>query len=444
MDEVAVMTKVWKVPGRMMRERRGTVATMFAFLTPVLMGSLALGFETSNWYVTKRNQQNAADAAAIAASTNAGTNYDVEAKAVAANYGFTDGVNNVTVTASNSAPCPTGGNTCYSVTITNSVPLYLSQMVGYSGNATVNGVHQVSLSAVAIAKQGTQPRQYCLLALDTVGTDLTSNGGPQADFSGCSVMSNSSAVCHGSNLNADYGDAHLTSNNCGVVPESNIPIVADPYVGLAVNIPPNNCASYPQEPQHHNDPALPSSNLWSGSKSFSGNVQACGDIQLTGDVTIDAPAGAVLVIENGSLDTNGHTLRTANGSALTLVFSGTNQSGYTHAPTGGGTLDIQAPTSGPWSGAALYQDPNITNGVDISAAGNSPAWDITGLVYLPHSNVTFSGIVNKSSNGSSCFAMVASNITINGTGAIVSHGGCAAAGLNMPTGQAPGRGQLVQ
>jgi len=434
----------------MMCERRGTVATMFAFLTPVLMGSLALGFETSNWYVTKRNQQNAADAAAIAASTNAGTNYAAEAKAVAANYGFVDGAGNVTVTASNSATCPTGGNTCYSVTITNLVPLYLSQMVGYSGNTTANGSNQVSLSAVAIAKQGTQQRQYCLLALDTVGTDLTSNGGPQADFSGCSVMSNSSAVCHGSNLNADYGDAHLTSNNCGVIPESNVPIVADPYVGLAANIPANSCGSYPQAPSHHNDPALPSSNLWTGSKSLSGNVQMCGDMQLTGDVTIDAPSGAVLVIQNGQLDTNGHTLRTANGSALTVVFSGTNNgNSYIHAPTNtgggtGGTLDIQAPTSGPWSGVALYQDPSLTNGVDISAAGNSPAWDLTGLVYLPHSNVTFSGIVNKSSNGSSCFAMVASNITINGTGAIVAHGGCAAGGLNMPTGQAPGRGQLVQ
>ena len=437
----------WKVLGRLTRERRGTVAIMFAFLTPILVGSLGLGFETSYWYVAQLNQQNAADAAAIAAATNAQTSYATEARAVAAQYGYVNGTGNVTVTASNSAACPAGGNSCYSVTITKAVPLYLTYVVGYSGNTTVNGSPGVTVSSVAIAKQGTQPREYCLLALDTVGTDLTSNGGPQADFSGCSVMSNSSAVCHGSNLNADYGDAHLTSNNCGIVPESNIPIVADPYVGLAANIPANTCASYPQAPSGHNDPDLPASNLWNGSKSLSGNVQACGDIQLTGDVTVDAPAGAVLVIQNGRLDTNGHTLRTANGSALTVVFSGTNNgSTYTHGPadTGnGGTLDIKAPTSGPWSGVALYQDPSLTNGVDVSAAGNSPAWDITGLVYLPHSNVTFSGIVNKSSNGSSCFVMVASNITINGTGAIVSHGGCGAAGLAMPTGQAPGRGQLV-
>src|SRR6185437_9540379 len=142
--------------------------------------------------------------------------------------------------------------------------------------------------------------------------------------------------------------------------------------------------------------------------------------------------GSVLVIENGQLDTNGHTLQTAAGSALTIIFSGTAGS-YTHAPTGGGTLDFNPPTSGTWSGIAIYQNPALTTGVDISAAGNSPAWNISGLVYLPHSSVTFSGAVNKSSNGASCFGMVVDNITINGTGEILKTGGCAAAGLNLPS-----------
>jgi hypothetical protein len=176
---------------------------------------------------------------------------------------------------------------------------------------------------------------------------------------------------------------------------------------------------------------------------LSGNVQLCGDLQLTGNVTINAPAAAVLVIENGQLDTNGYTLTTSSGSGLTVVFSGTNGGSYTHAPTGGGTLDIAAPTSGPWSGVALYQDPNLTTGVNISAAGNSPTWNITGLVYLPHSSVTLSGAVNKSSNGQSCFVMVMDNITINGTGDVLESGGCQAAGLTMPTAGIPSRGQLV-
>src|SRR6202011_1715556 len=165
---------------------------------------------------------------------------------------------------------------------------------------------------------------------------------------------------------------------------------------------------------------------------------------LTGDVTIDAPAGAVLVIENGQLDTsNGFSFTTTKGSGLTVVFSGTNSGSYTHAPTGGGTLDIAAPTTGAWKGVAIYKDPNLTSGVNVSAAGNSPTWDITGLVYLPHASVTFSGAVNKSSNGKSCFALVVDNITINGTGSILPHSGCPAAGLPMPTGVDPGRAQLV-
>jgi len=39
--------------------------------------------------------------------------------------------------------------------------------------------------------------------------------------------------------------------------------------------------------------------------------------------------------------------------------------------------------------------------------------------------------------------LVASSIAINGTGSILSTGGCAAAGVNMPAGAVPGRGTLV-
>jgi hypothetical protein len=177
---------------------------------------------------------------------------------------------------------------------------------------------------------------------------------------------------------------------------------------------------------------------------LSGVTILCGDVQLTGNVSLTTSSpGAVLVIENGQLDTNGYTLQTLAGSGLTVIFSGTSAGGYTDGPTGGGTLDIAAPTSGPWSGVALYQDPSLTSGVDVSAAGNSPTWDITGLVYLPHSSVTFSGAVNKSTNGLSCFDLVVDNITINGTGSILSEGQCTQAGLSMPVGQVPSRGGLV-
>lgn len=429
-----------------MGDRRGNIAIITALVLPVLIGIFALGFETSYWDQTQRSMQNAADSAAEAAASNAGTTYAAEAQAVSSLYGFTNGSNTVTVTSSNTATCPSGGNTCYSVTITKTVPLFMAQVAGYHGDASYNGGFGKQLTATAIAKQGGATRDYCLLALASSGASsgIQANGVPFANLNGCNIMSNTSSTCNGHDLGAAYGDAHGTNSGCGTTSENGLSVVSDPYAGLAAHVPSNTCGgTYPQEPTSKKGTPLPATNQFSGAKTWSNVVTVCGDMQLTGNTTITTSGGpAVLVIENGQLDTNGYTLQTTAGSGLTVIFSGTNGS-YTHAPTGGGTLDIAAPTSGTWSGVALYQDPSLTSGVDISAAGNSPTWDITGLVYLPHASVTFSGAVNKSSNGLSCFSMVVDNITINGTGSILAEGQCPAAGLAMPSAVVGGRGGLV-
>lgn len=256
------------------RDGRGNVAMMFAIMAPILIGGLGMGMESAYWYYDQRNLQNASDAAAIAAAGDATANYASVAGAIAGTYGYTNGVNGVTITSSNTAPCPAGGNTCYSVAITTKQQLFLLPVVGFRGDTTVSGGQPAqTLRAAATATGATTSRNYCLLALNTIGTSILGNGVPNANFAGCSVMSNAGSTCHGHNMGADYGDAHLTDNGCGVIQESNVPIVPDPYVGLASNIPANSCGgSYPQEPSHHG-PALPASNLWTGSKSLSGNVQ---------------------------------------------------------------------------------------------------------------------------------------------------------------------------
>jgi hypothetical protein len=129
-------------------------------------------------------------------------------------------------------------------------------------------------------------------------------------------------------------------------------------------------------------------------------------------------------------------------SGLTVIFTGTTG---THILSGNGTLDIAAPTGGDWSGVAVYQDPSMTSGVNFSAAGNAPTWKVTGLIYLPHSAVSFSGIVNKASNGEDCFALVVDTFLTNGTGKILEHqSGCVLAGLQLPTGGPLVRQALVQ
>jgi hypothetical protein len=317
------------------------------------------------------------------------------------------------------------------------------------------------LSSIAVAKPTTQPQNLCMLALagSGVAQGIRTNGAPVANMNGCNVMSNTAAQCNGSNLGAGFGFAHGTSNNCGVTPVSNVPPVADPYAYLASNIPPlssSGCAGnnppYPQEKTQGNSVTGGTSLAPAGYLNLTGgNNFLCGDQVLNNNVVIDTPPGipAVLVIENGSLDLNGHTLTTSSGSAVTLVFSGDNTPGYTHAPTdntngSGGVLDLAAPTSGPWSGVAIYQDPSLKSGVDVSAAGNSPTWNITGLVYMPHASLTLKGAINKATNGNSCLVMVADNFQISGTAGIAQTdiGQCGQAGLTMPS--ASVRSALVQ
>jgi Flp pilus assembly protein TadG len=420
------------------RDERGASIVVIALAAPVLIGGIGLATEISYWRLHHRAMQNAADSAAIAAATNNGSNYVAEAQSVASHYGFPDGTGHITVAVANPATAAGCTDNCYTVAISDNVPLFFSQIVGYRGVATDGGQRSTAITANAVATT-IKPYAYCILALATSGKQgITSHGAPNTDLNGCNTMSNTDSVCTGHNLNASVGDAAGTNSGCGITQRSGVTPIGDPFSSMASNIPPDNCSgNYPTEPVKKNDPNLPASNQLFGSYSFGSTKVLCGDQQLIGNTTIN---NTVLVIENGQLDTNGFTLQ---GTSLTVIFSGApNNPNYQHIPTGNGTLDITAPDSGDWSGVAIYQDPGLNKNVDVAAAGNSPTWNISGLVYLPHSSVTLSGAVNKSSNGLLCFELVVDNLTVNGTGDIFANDTqCAAAGLNQTRGGT--RGKLV-
>jgi hypothetical protein len=223
-------TKVAAVLRRLRADQRGGVAIMMGLLFPVVLAGFGLGFEISNWYLRSRAMQNAADAAVMAAASNGEDNFNVEAAAVAAHYGFVDGASNVSVTASNNAPCPEGADvtsSCYSVSISSVVPLYLSQLVGYVGDLKSDGVAQKLLTSAAVAVQTTIQQPLCLLTLSKSGTGLRTNGTPNSNFNG-TVMSNSKATCNG----RSQGHLRLAASSndgCGNQKKSNIKPVDDPY-----------------------------------------------------------------------------------------------------------------------------------------------------------------------------------------------------------------------
>ncbi len=423
------------------RDPSGGVSILMAFALPAFVGTLALGTEISLWLLRNRSLQNAADSAVVAASLDGTSGYLAQAKAVTARYGLVDGVGGVTVTGSNAATCATGETNCYSVTVAAAMPVYLGAVVGYLGNA---GSKSTKLSAISYARRGTTAHDYCLVGLASNGTaqGIYADGASGANLAHCGVMSNTAAKCTaGYDLVADYGDAVTSNAGCGGIQAAPVKPYAEPYAAYASQLPGDYCGgNYPQV-----GGSLPSSNKWSGTQSLGSVTLICGDLQLTGNVTVVAPADALMLIYNGEIATNGFRLQTASGSALSLIFMGTNNTLYTHTPTGTGRIDIAAPTKGPAAGVAIYTDPALTVGVQMPSAGTAPGWSMSGLIYMPHADLVFTGAVGAATYGKRCTVLVANSVSLKGsTPFVLSTVECDQAGLTVvPTSIAAGRGTLA-
>jgi Flp pilus assembly protein TadG len=447
------------------RDRRGNIGVMTALLIVPLVGAVGMATEASGWFLVNRAEQSAADSAALAAATNNDaqncgicTGYISEAKAVASNYGFADGSNNTTVnvTYENVASVPQCTTLkCYVVTVTHNMPLSLTGFVGYSGNIAFGSGRGESIAATAVAMRNYSLIDYCDLSLGGSGAGkngdvITLKGDPKSQA--CTMRAEGNAVCDGANTGVFkiVYDSAYSASRCLNADPSDRP-VSDPYASNYGNksgvIPADTCKSYSSETKKGAS-SLPNPNLISQLSGIPAGA-ICGDAALTGDVTVSG-ANNILVIDNGVLDLNGHTLTTAVGAGLTIVFTGNDLKGsYSHYPVDngkGGVLDIAAPTSGTWSGVAIWQDSLLPAGsdVDLSYSGSSPTFDLTGLVYLPKANVSVSGAINKSSNGLNCFVFVDASLSINGTGSIYSdESQCTQAGLRPPLGIAAFSAVLV-
>lgn len=81
------------------KDERGAVAPVVALLLTVLLGFAGLGIEVGLWQLEKRRMQGAADAAASSAAQAVmkGENEGQQARAIAASFGFQNGIDGVTV-----------------------------------------------------------------------------------------------------------------------------------------------------------------------------------------------------------------------------------------------------------------------------------------------------------------------------------------------------------
>jgi Flp pilus assembly protein TadG len=422
------------IVARFLRNRRGAVSPIMALALIPIVGAMGMGVETSNWWLTQRSAQNAADSAVLAAAINGGNadsggtpaaaassctsganaaNWACEAYAAAAKMGYT-----VSTTASvtpSTTTCPSGTGTCYKVVIRKAVPIYLLTVLGYNG--TTVGSNKVQwIQATAYSKQPGPPIQFCIL---TTNGDFTSKGASSADLLGCDVFSNGNATCDGATDGIGQTFATGTISKCPVPTTTSAK--CDPYGPKTQVIEGTSTSCSASTDASASIPPMPSCTSPNSKAATSGSfpaadvittaaitaavtanpttpvIQICGNASLgtgsgasakpgncTTPINYTGSANIKIIVYNGSLDIRGCTIENTGTGGMTLMFappsavatapsncSGSNGCVPIDTNSSPGTIDIAAPTSGTFSGLAVMQSSYYTEASgDCSGSGN--------------------------------------------------------------------------
>jgi hypothetical protein len=146
----------------------------------------------------------------------------------------------------------------------------------------------------------------------------------------------------------------------------------------------------------------------------------CGGIQISGGTTVTFNPGNYILLGGGFAVTG-------NGSSLTgsgVMFYNTcnpspcngGNAGYASISTSGGTtVNLSGETSGLYSGILFYQDRTVSGpNLNDTMSGNS-AVTLTGVLYFPNSQLTYSG---GSGSVTNYMVMVANTVKVTGNSTV--------------------------
>jgi len=391
------------VCGSWARNERGSMSILTALSLAILVAFAGLGVDVSLWLRAKNDAQGAADAAAnsvaaAAAVGNPSGRVQTEAQAAAAANGFQNGMNGVTVTV-NHPPASgsyAGNANAYEVIISAPQKLYLASVVPGVTAPTVKG------RAVALLNK-TTIGPTCILGLSPLSSnvDVTFNGSTSVVANGCDVDADSPSS---KSINTNGGGTVHAANvrTVGGVSGGNIFVTGQVYT---------NTSSIPDPYAGRTIPSMPSfssPNNWSGTIHNPTGVMAFnGNVNVTGTTSLDP---GIYIISNGGLSSAAQY--NVSGTGITIILTSPTPSSDTgvFSFTGGGALNITAPTTGPTAGIALWADGQLPNKEDKFAGGSTG--NLVGAIYLPSHDVKYAGNNNTASK---CMQLIAYNIIFTGT-----------------------------
>jgi len=411
---------------RFSRDRRGAVAVAVAMLLPILIGFAGIGIEVGLWFAIQRQNQSAADAAAIsaaleyAAQIQRGVPTDPAAATAAATTAANCNLFSTSSSSSNSV-CPLPSSASNTITLytpssngaqPNAVQVVLTQPLNTTFANIVTAiwgpsVNTVNVTTTAIASFPVSG-PACYLALDKGAPNafLVDNNGALLNPN-CWVASNSSSA---SALNCNTNcviaapttvvGGHAVSNDSHLNGSPNrtyASAIADPYASVAID---------------NAGPCTSNTTLTTGSLNPISFGHYCGGIQIADGSTLRMGPGVYYIdkvfnISNGStLNAQGGVTIIINGPPYCIGDDPTCQAG--HGIGENSTLYMTAPTTGRFAGIAIFGPGG--NPTMIQEFANNSRNNIQGAIYFPSQTIQFDP--NSQLNSALCTQIIGDKIHI--------------------------------
>ncbi|MFO1024311.1 MAG: pilus assembly protein TadG-related protein [Acetobacteraceae bacterium] len=417
------------------RGKAGAVTVLFALTAVALAGLVGLGAEAGTWYVIKRKQQNAADAAAIAGAITLmtqggeGNCATRRAAAIASSIatasanGFTHGSDNVSVAVQVPPPAsdPFHSRPCAAfVQITRSAPTVFAALA-------VPGSIQIGNVAVAEVRHKSR---NCVLALDRLhfngtisvagncGLEANATASDAISISGSSGTFSSGMLTTPGGCSGQCPGPSILSTNA--LPGSDpFTAIYDPVSNTGLSFTATRCVA--TEGNNWGPATLtPSWTAAASPKAYCGQGNSAG-LKVSPNTTLDLAPGTY-VFYNMSVDFQGTVTCSAcgAGAGVTIILAGSQASRIGSLTIGAGaSVTLTAPAvnavNAAFNGVLFYVDYHATdpsNGnaaVDITAGSGSI---LTGGMYFPSVTLNFGGNANTQSR---CTNIVAKDVSLSGT-----------------------------
>ena len=378
-------------------DETGFAAIMTAVLLPASILMAGLATEGGYWYYTQRKMQNAADTAAYASILKlmGGKTGEISsiAATVAESNGYLPGIGTITVNNPPTSGAYVGDVNAIEVTLTQSIPRYLSAMAS---------PEDVTIVSRAVATLSTE-NLACMLSLsDTASGAVTFSGSSDTTLNSCRLVVNSIAddaikIQGSADVSVDCASTAggasatngLTLTECSSVSEYQ-PQVADPFAALDQKTSPIFCSDKSEFSPSGGTIGYPAP-----------NSRYCGGISMTSGKTVELSEG-YYIFDGGNIKVNANASLT--GEKVVIFLTGGARLKF----NGGANIELSAPLIGDYAGIVIFGDRN--DAVSHQINGNSSSF-YNGAIYTPGAEIVYNG---SSAIAGGCVQLVADTMVIGG------------------------------